>query len=436
MKSRNDSPLMPRTVINPSVVNRLKLRIKAAAETAVRSGHPWIFSGGILESNRAGQTGELAVIFDRHDKFFAIGFFDADSPIRVRILHVGKPQTIDFNWWESRLEKSLALRRDLFDAQTTGFRLIHGESDGWPGLVLDKYNSALVLKIYMAGWLPRLDEILPLFQKNIACERIVLRLSRNIQANAEKQFQRRDGQVLFGSTPDGPVIFAENGVRFEADVVRGQKTGFFLDQRENRREVELLARGGTRSRDSRLQTAEFTRHRKTGARWNSCGRLVFCARFGGGVFRRDPSCGDEVRPKIYRIENIAASAGSSGRVQGGRVFEGDLSEICDLTFARRFALRHHRRMIQQRWLRIIPVALVMYTISYVDRTNVSLALDPKISTMMQDLLMDDRMKGEAAGIFFLGYVLLQMAGGHLAGKWSAKKLVSLCLVFWGVCAVG
>jgi MFS family permease len=92
-------------------------------------------------------------------------------------------------------------------------------------------------------------------------------------------------------------------------------------------------------------------------------------------------------------------------------------------------------MISKRWLRIIPVALVMYTISYVDRTNVSLALDPKISSMMHDLLMDDRMKGQAAGIFFLGYVLLQMAGGHLAGKWSAKKLVSLCLIFWGVCAV-
>ncbi len=93
-------------------------------------------------------------------------------------------------------------------------------------------------------------------------------------------------------------------------------------------------------------------------------------------------------------------------------------------------------MISQRWLRIIPVALVMYTISYVDRTNVSLALDPKISSMLHDLLMDDRMKGQAAGIFFLGYVLLQAVGGHLAGKWSAKKLVSLCLIFWGVCAVG
>src|SRR3984885_4239002 len=93
-------------------------------------------------------------------------------------------------------------------------------------------------------------------------------------------------------------------------------------------------------------------------------------------------------------------------------------------------------MIPQRWLRIIPVALVMYTISYVDRTNVSLALDPKISTMMHDLMMDDRMKGQAAGIFFLGYLLLQSSGGYLANRWSAKKLVSLCLMFWGVCAVG
>ena len=93
-------------------------------------------------------------------------------------------------------------------------------------------------------------------------------------------------------------------------------------------------------------------------------------------------------------------------------------------------------MPHQRWLRIIPVALVMYTISYVDRTNVSLALDPNISTMMRDLLMDDRMKGRAAGIFFIGYILLQAVGGHLAGRWSAKKLVSLCLIFWGACAVG
>jgi MFS family permease len=93
-------------------------------------------------------------------------------------------------------------------------------------------------------------------------------------------------------------------------------------------------------------------------------------------------------------------------------------------------------MTQQRWLRIIPVALIMYTISYVDRTNVALALDPNISSLMRDLLMDDRMKGQAAGIFFLGYVLLQISGGHLAGRWSAKKWISVCLIFWGACAAG
>jgi MFS family permease len=93
-------------------------------------------------------------------------------------------------------------------------------------------------------------------------------------------------------------------------------------------------------------------------------------------------------------------------------------------------------MKQQRWLRIIPVALIMYTISYVDRTNISLALDPNISKMMHDLLMDDRIKGQAAGIFFLGYVLLQVPGGHWASNWSPKKLISILLVMWGICAVG
>jgi 23S rRNA (cytosine1962-C5)-methyltransferase len=232
--------------MNPPIANqtaRLRLRIKTAAETIVRSGHPWLFADSIHEINRAGQAGELAVIYDRKDKFLAVGLFDPDSPIRVRILHAGKPQTIDAAWWQARLEKSLAVRRNLFDAQTTGYRLIHGESDGWPGMVLDKYDSTLVLKIYTAVWLARLDEILALFQEKIPCERIVLRLSRNIQPFTEKQFHRRDGQVLFGSMPDAPVVFSENGIRFEADVLRGQKTGFFLDQRENRAEVEKLARG-------------------------------------------------------------------------------------------------------------------------------------------------------------------------------------------------
>src|ERR1035437_7142022 len=233
---------------NQPAATRLRLRITAAAETIVRSGHPWLFADSIHELNRAGQLGELAVIYDRKDKFLAVGLFDPDSPIRVRILHAGKPQTIDAAWWQARLEQALARRRDLFDVQTTGYRLIHGESDGWPGLVLDHYDTTLVLKIYTAAWLPRLDEMLTLLKENVPCERIVLRLSRNIQAAAERRTPvRRDGEILFSQRAETvlgtPIIFLENGLRFEADVLRGQKTGFFLDQRENRREVETLARG-------------------------------------------------------------------------------------------------------------------------------------------------------------------------------------------------
>src|SRR5277367_2023172 len=169
------------TAANQPAATRLRLRITASAETVVRSGHPWLFADSIREINRAGQSGELAVVYDRKDKFLAVGLFDPDSPIRVRILHAGKPQTIDSVWWNARLEKALTARRDLFNAQTNGYRLIHGESDGWPGLVLDKYDSTLVLKIYTAAWLPRLDEIPALFRKQVPCARIVLRLSRNIQ---------------------------------------------------------------------------------------------------------------------------------------------------------------------------------------------------------------------------------------------------------------
>jgi 23S rRNA (cytosine1962-C5)-methyltransferase len=233
---------------NQPAATRLRLRITAAAENAVRFGHPWIFCDSVLDSNRAGQTGELAVIYDRKDCFLAVGLFDPDSPIRVRILHSGKSQTIDRAWWQARLEQAIARRHDLFDAQTTGYRLIHGESDGWPGLVLDRYDTTLVLKLYTAAWLPRLDDTLALFKENVPGERIVLRLSRNIQSFAEHRAPpRRDGEIIFSKQAEtvlgAPVIFLESGLRFEADVLRGQKTGFFLDQRENRREVETLAPG-------------------------------------------------------------------------------------------------------------------------------------------------------------------------------------------------
>lgn len=197
------------------------------------------------EQNREGKPGELAVIYDRKDEFLAVGLFDPDSPIRARILHTGKPQTIDRNWWARRLREALAKREEIFkdDQKTNGYRCLNGESDGWPGLVLDRYDTTLVLKLYSAAWLPRLDEVQELINEAISNERIVLRLSRNIQEPAANYYAKTDGQILTGKPLSGPVVFSETGLLFEADVLRGQKTGFFLDQRENRRLVESLARG-------------------------------------------------------------------------------------------------------------------------------------------------------------------------------------------------
>jgi len=222
---------------------RLRLRVTAAAESQLRAGHPWVYGDSVREQNRDGAPGELAVIFDRQDKFLAVGLFDPASPIRVRILHVGKPQTIDAAWWSARLAGAIERRRGLFDEQTNGYRLINGESDGWPGLVLDRYDTTLVLKLYSAVWLPRFTEISGLIRAQLLPERLVLRLSRNLHAAARKAIAAEDGQVIHGDPLAAIPTFLESGLRFEADVCHGQKTGFFLDQRENRRAVESLAKG-------------------------------------------------------------------------------------------------------------------------------------------------------------------------------------------------
>lgn len=225
---------------------RLRLRVTAAAETQLRAGHPWVYSDSIREQNRDGTVGELAVIYDRKDAFLAVGLFDPDSPIRVRILHAGKPQAVDAAFWATKLTQAIERRRGLFDEQTNGYRLISGESDGWPGLVLDRYDKTLALKLYTAAWLPGFQEIANLIHTQLKPEHLVLRLSRNIQKAAQEMISREDGEIIFGDpevSGEAHPTFLESGIRFEADVCHGQKTGFFLDQRENRRAVESLAGG-------------------------------------------------------------------------------------------------------------------------------------------------------------------------------------------------
>ena len=207
----------------------------------MRQGHPWIFSESIRSQNRPGQSGELGIVYDRNNQFLGIGMFDPDSPIRLRLLHRGKPAAIDEVWWEKNYLAALHRRQTLLEhPQTNGFRLVHGENDGWPGLVLDRYGDTLVLKIYSAGWFRWLPQLWPIFQKHLPeTQVVVLRLSRNLISAPSQSW--KDGQLLAGALPEGRAYFLENGLQFEAEVIRGQKTGFFLDQRENRQKVESLS---------------------------------------------------------------------------------------------------------------------------------------------------------------------------------------------------
>ncbi|MGD2146500.1 MAG: class I SAM-dependent rRNA methyltransferase [Anaerolineae bacterium] len=230
-----------------SSARRIAVHVAPAAERALREGHPWLFAGSIREQSREGAPGDLAVVFDRKERFLAVGLYDPLSSIRVRILQHGEPAPIDPEWFTARLTAAAARRGSLIDrpvaARTTGYRLVHGENDGLPGLVVDRYAETLVIKLYTAAWVPHLRDVLAPLTSIAPAERWVLRLGRAMQEQAQHLHGLRDGLVLYGPALAGPVLFWENGLRFEADPVRGQKTGFFLDQRENRARVEPLAGG-------------------------------------------------------------------------------------------------------------------------------------------------------------------------------------------------
>ncbi|MEO7398824.1 MAG: class I SAM-dependent rRNA methyltransferase [Ilumatobacteraceae bacterium] len=223
---------------------RHALRVTNDAIRQVRGGHPWVFDGSIASINDGGtaKAGDLGVIFDADRQFVAIGLYDPKSPIRLRVLHHGKPATIDDAWWTVRIRAAIDRRHAVVAAgDTTGYRVIHGENDGLSGLILDRYGDTFVLKLYASAWLPHLATLVPILQRELAPTALVLRFSRAVAARP--LFGLHEGVALIGDAPAGLVMFNEHGLRFEADVVHGQKTGHFLDQRDNRNKLRPLSKG-------------------------------------------------------------------------------------------------------------------------------------------------------------------------------------------------
>ncbi len=244
---------------------RLAVRITPDALRR-RAGHPWVFDESVTAANHEGRAGDLAVVFDADRKFAAIGLWDPTSPIRLKVLHQGRPVTIDRAFWAARLATALARRAPLIaGGDTTGYRVLNGENDGFPGLVLDRYDHTLVIKLYSAVWIPHLADLVSVIEEALHPDALVLRLSRSLAAATSPAdlYGLEEGDALIGTSPDSPVLFHECGLTFEADVVHGQKTGHFLDQRDNRALAASMA-AGARVLDVFSSTGGFTVHAAAG----------------------------------------------------------------------------------------------------------------------------------------------------------------------------
>lgn len=224
---------------------RLAVKLNAKGEQFVVKGHPWVFSKSIIKINANAKTGDLAIIFSKNkNKVVGIGLFDADSPIRIKVIHNAETKAeINSEFFRHKIELAFQKRAELLQTKTNSYRLLFGENDGFPGLIADVYDTVLVVKLYSEIWLPYLASILESLQHISCAKTIVMRLSRTLQNS--KTNNLTDGEVVFGTLKNEVVNFVEHGVNFSANVIKGHKTGYFLDHRANRKQVGEWSKGKT-----------------------------------------------------------------------------------------------------------------------------------------------------------------------------------------------
>jgi len=211
--------------------------LKAGKDQPVRRFHPWIFSGAIAREDAGISEGEIVRVYSKTGDFLGVGHYQAGS-IRVR-LFTFRDEPIDKNFWLRRFQDAWAYRSQLgltLSAETDCFRIVHAEGDGLPGLIIDIYRDTAVLQCHSIG-MYRLRDTLAEALTLLGDRRIRNVYSKSRQSIPDRFRAEVEDQYLVGEGK--PARVSENGHVFEVNWEKGQKTGFFLDQRENR---ELLAR--------------------------------------------------------------------------------------------------------------------------------------------------------------------------------------------------
>lgn len=226
----------------PSSEPRYRLRLRSGRDRSVRQGHPWIFSGAVeeIEALEGALPGDVGDVVDASGKFLARGTVHPESQIVCRIL-TWEPRAIDRDFFAERIDRALALREPLFrSGHTTAYRVVNAEGDELPGLIVDRYHHWLVVQTLTAGMLRFRELWLDVLVDRLGPQAIV---ERGEQALREPLAEGEQGGVLRGLIPADPVRIMENGLTFVVDVMGGQKTGFYLDQRSNRERCARFALG-------------------------------------------------------------------------------------------------------------------------------------------------------------------------------------------------
>ena len=207
---------LPRIILRPSKEKSLQRR------------HPWVFSGAIARKDKDLRDGDIVEVYDAQRQYLATGHYQPTT-ISVRLFSF-EQRDINRDFWREKLLNAIAFRKNILlpNPQTNMYRLVNGEGDGMPGLIIDTYNRHLVMQVHSMG-MYRLHETLAGLLAELLPDTKAICLKTAIETAEDEEVAMESGWIH--GQPDEEVIASENGILFKIDILNGQKTGFFLDQR-------------------------------------------------------------------------------------------------------------------------------------------------------------------------------------------------------------
>jgi 23S rRNA (cytosine1962-C5)-methyltransferase len=216
-----------------------KLLLKKGREKALLRHHPWVFSGAVKDVEGDPLSGDTVAICGSDGHFLAWGAYSPTSQIRARVWSWNDGEVINPNFFQRKIQEAINLRKTWIPREnSTALRLVHAESDGLPGLIVDQYNGFLVVQILSAGIEAWREELLTVLNETCRPTGIVER--SDVTVRELEGLPLRSGCVM-GAPPEETITIIENGLKFNVDLLEGQKTGFYLDQRDNRQLCRQIA---------------------------------------------------------------------------------------------------------------------------------------------------------------------------------------------------